>query len=302
MKLITGLWQNKKLRLVLTVVIGIVLYGCLFLLMRGVIPFTDSLTLGPISLKWYSLFIFLAFLVGLGLCNHLRKDYTELREVDIWEALFYILIPGIIGARIYHVLTDWQLYQADPIQVIAIWSGGLGIIGGIIGGGLGAVVYARHKKLRLDLVIGALAVVLPLGQAIGRIGNLFNYELYGLPTDAPWALYVPPQARFLILSDYEYYHPLFLYESLGCLVVFFLLYILWKKRVKPVKLVLLYFALYGAIRYVLDFLRLDGRNGIYFLSYAQWLILIGFIVALAWGIGYQLWHRWKYHSWYTKDN
>jgi phosphatidylglycerol:prolipoprotein diacylglycerol transferase len=164
------------------------------------------------------------------------------------------------------------------LNAFAIWNGGLGIIGGLIGGMLGLFIFARARRLPFKDMLGAVAVVIPVGQVIGRLGNLFNHELYGPPTDLPWGQFIPEQFRKSGFEASEYFHPLFLYEALANLVLFTILWNLWQRGWRGLKLVWVYLGGYGVIRFSLDFLRIDGNTGVGGLSYTQWLILAGFIV------------------------
>ncbi|MCA9379502.1 prolipoprotein diacylglyceryl transferase, partial [Candidatus Dojkabacteria bacterium] len=136
----------------------------------------------------------------------------------------------------------------------------------------------------------------------GRLGNLFNHELYGPPTDLPWGVFIRPANRLPGYESYNYFHPLFLYEAVGNLILFALLYRAYKKGEVGQRMLALYIAGYGIIRYLLDFLRLEGVSGIYGLSYTQWGILGLFIFAFVFGVAYQLWHKRKYGKWFTDIN
>ena len=135
--------------------------------------------------------------------------------------LIVIFILGVVGARLYHVLTPspstgitpaW--YFAHPLEILAIWNGGLGIYGALVGGALGLWLYTRRHRLDFWAWLDIAAPAIPLGQAIGRWGNFVNQELYGAPTTLPWAIYIPPEKRLPGYAAFAYYHPTFLYESL----------------------------------------------------------------------------------------
>lgn len=191
----------------------------------------------------------------------------------VWNALIWILILGLIGARLYHVLTPSPSmaalgiyspldYFRDPIQLINFRGGGLGIIGGLIGGMLGLVIYTRRARIPF-LGWADLAVVgLALGQAVGRWGNFFNQELYGRPTDLPWAVYIDPIYRLPDFVSFERFHPAFLYESLWSLATFFVLYRLtrqYSERLLPGEMMGLYLIAYAVGRSLLELVRLDSR-------------------------------------------
>ncbi|MFH0942971.1 MAG: prolipoprotein diacylglyceryl transferase [Candidatus Beckwithbacteria bacterium] len=204
---------------------------------------------GPVIFHLYGLMIGLGVLVGSWAAS---KKYRE-----VWDGLLWAVGGGIIGARLYHVIDYWSYYSQNLTKIIAVWQGGMGIFGGILGGALGLLIFSQSKKKWLKL-LDAGALGLPLGQAIGRWGNFFNQELYGYPSTLPWAIYIKPENRLVQFMDYKYFQPLFLYESLWCLSVFI---ILWRlSRRWPLgqgKWLAAYLFLYGLGRFFLEFLRLN---------------------------------------------
>ena len=190
-----------------------------------------------------------------------------------WNALIVILILGLIGARLYHVLTPSPSmaaiginspldYFRDPVQLLNFRGGGLGIFGGIAGGLLGLILYTRRNRIP-TLGWADLSVVgLALGQAIGRWGNFFNQELYGSPTDLPWAVHIDPIYRLPDYAAFERFHPAFLYESLWSLTTFLVLYRLarhGRERLLPGELTAFYLIAYSIGRILLEQVRLDSR-------------------------------------------
>ncbi len=268
----------SNLRKLFVVLIALNLVILLTLALRGIVTIPQDINLGPLQVHLYSL----ALLTAFGVCTYLVSVLIEqepvLKAADVWEGLMFVFIPAIIFARAYHVITDFYLYASNPINVFAIWNGGLGFIGGLIGGALGLYFYTRYRKLPLQLVLSVTVVVVPLGQAIGRLGNFFNHELYGPPTDLPWGQFIPLEFRKPQYVAYDFFQPLFLYEALANLVLFAILYRLWKRGMRDYRLIMIYLAGYGIIRFSLDFLRIDGNSGVYGLTYAQWLIAGGFIL------------------------
>jgi phosphatidylglycerol---prolipoprotein diacylglyceryl transferase len=225
--------------------------------------------LGPLYIRFYALCLIGGMLAGVWLISK-RAPRQNLNPQHVWDGFFWALVPGIIGARLYHVFTPspasgltTQYYLENPAQIFAIWNGGLGIYGAIVGGFIGVLAYSlRHKQPLfrwLDLVVPGLA----LGQAIGRWGNFINQELYGAPANLPWAVFIRPENRLRGYEVYETFHPLFLYESLWNLATCFLLIYLdrrLKNRRRAGDLFLLYLISYGLIRFLLDFLRLDSHS------------------------------------------
>jgi phosphatidylglycerol:prolipoprotein diacylglycerol transferase len=191
----------------------------------------------------------------------------------VWDGLIWVLIGGIVGARIWHILTPppsmveagitTYFYLTHPLDALAIWRGGLGIPGAIIGGLVAIYFFCRRRGLEFTLWLDIAAPALALGQAIGRWGNFVNQELYGAPTDLPWRIFIEPQYRLPGFMDQEYYHPLFLYESLwnfGIVIV-----LLWLGRRKADWLIngdifLIYLILYPLGRFLLEFIRLDSAQ------------------------------------------
>ncbi|GAB4547945.1 MAG: prolipoprotein diacylglyceryl transferase [Anaerolineae bacterium] len=245
--------------------------------------------LGALSIRFYALLLISGMIAGAYLAARRAPRYN-LEPQLIWDGLIWAIIPGLIGARIYHILTpspasglSLQYYLENPLQMFAIWNGGLGIYGAIVGGVVGIYFYARRKGESLLPWLDVLAPSMALGQSIGRWGNYVNQELYGAPTNLPWAIYIEPPYRTLGYEAFEYFHPLFLYESLWMLATCIILSILaWRKReVWPQgSILLLYLLSYAIIRFLLDFLRLDshGIEGIPALTTAQ-------IVSLLFGVG-----------------
>lgn len=194
--------------------------------------------------------ILVASLVGERLCR-LRGYDTQ----TFWRSIYYAVIFGFIGARIYHVVHGWGYYSQHPPDTIKVWNGGLGIWGGIFGAGLGIYLALRNSS---DLWIYAdiFAVCAPLAQAIGRWGNFFNKELFGYPTTLPWGIFIPLELRPQAFRYYQHFHPLFLYESLLDLILFAVLYKMFlRDRAKP--FVCYYLIGYSLIRFVLEFMRPD---------------------------------------------
>lgn len=204
---------------------------------------------GPVIFHLYGLMIGLGVLFGSFVAS---RKYKE-----VWDGLLWAIGGGVIGARLYHVIDYWSYYSQDLTKIIAVWQGGMGIFGGILGGALGLLIYAKSKEKWLKL-LDAGALGLPLGQAIGRWGNYFNQELYGRPSSLPWAIYIKPENRLVEFMDFERFQPLFLYESLWSLGVFLVVWQMSKKwKIGQGKLLALYLGLYSVGRFLLEFMRLN---------------------------------------------
>lgn len=226
--------------------------------------------IGPLTLHVYGLIIMLGVLAGGWLAT--REALRRGENPDhVWDGLVWVLVGGIVGARVWHILTPpasmiaegytTRYYLTHPLDAIAIWKGGLGIPGAVMGGMLALYLYARRHKLVFSVWADIAAPALALGQAIGRWGNFVNQELYGAPTNLPWAIYIDPAHRLPGYETVAYYHPLFLYESLWNL--FNMSVLLWvarryRERLYTGDVFLLYLIIYPVGRFFLEYLRLDA--------------------------------------------
>ncbi len=183
--------------------------------------------LGPFSLRWYGLLIALAVLAGLLLSTRLGRS-RGIDPVLIADLLPLLVLAAVLGARIYYVLLEWRQYQLNWLEALAIWRGGIAIHGALIGGTLALIVYSRWRRIPFWNLLDVLVPSVALGQAIGRWGNFFNSEAFGVPTDLPWKLYIPPIHRPSPFLDQQFFHPTFLYESVWNLGVFALLLTLFR--------------------------------------------------------------------------
>jgi phosphatidylglycerol---prolipoprotein diacylglyceryl transferase len=215
---------------------------------------------GPFALRYYGLCIALGIAAGTWLTSRelARKGYDPALALD---ALFFTVPLGFIGARAYHVATDYDLYTDDPFPgVFAVWNGGLGIYGAVIGGFIGVLIFARVRGISSLVFADAAAPGLILAQAIGRWGNYFNQELFGRPSNLPWAIEIAPENRPVDFADATAFHPTFLYESIWNLLV--CLALLWiarrfADRLKNGDILLLYVSLYSVGRFFVEALRVD---------------------------------------------
>ncbi len=215
---------------------------------------------GPFALRYYGLCIALGIAAATWLTARelTRKGYDPALALD---ALFFVVPLGFIGARVYHVLTDYDLYAGDPFPgVFAVWNGGLGIYGAVVGGFVGVLIFARVRGISPLVFADAAAPGLILAQAIGRWGNYFNQELFGRPSNLPWAIEIAPENRPVGFADATAFHPTFLYESIWDLLVCFAL--LWVARrfagrLKDGDVFLLYVSLYSVGRFFVEALRID---------------------------------------------
>ena len=215
---------------------------------------------GPFALRYYGLCIALGIVVATWLAGRelVRKGHDGELALD---ALFFIIPPGFVGARVYHVITNYDYYSADPWpEVIAVWNGGLAIYGAVTGGFIGLLLFCWIRGISPLVFADAVAPGLILAQAIGRWGNYFNQELFGRPSGLPWAIRIAPENRPEGYADATTFHPTFLYESIWNTLV--CLVLLWVARrfagwLKDGDLFLLYVSLYSTGRSLNELLRID---------------------------------------------
>ena len=228
--------------------------------------------IGPLSIRYYGIIIMLGVLAGAFLASRLARRRGEDPGV-VWDGLIWLLIGGVLGARLWHILTPPQsmvdqgittyYYLTHPLEAINLRAGGLGLPGAVFGGALALYLFGRRRKLSMGVWLDIIAPALALGQAIGRWGNFVNQELYGSPSNLPWAIRIDPEFRLPGFELVERYHPLFLYESIWNLAnVGFLIWFgeKFKDRLKAGDVFLVYLVTYPLGRFVLEFLRLDASQ------------------------------------------
>ncbi len=215
---------------------------------------------GPFALRYYGLFIALAIAVAtwVGARELKRKGYEGTLALD---ALFFVVPLGFIGARLYHVVTDYELYADNPFPgVFEVWNGGLGIYGAVIGGFVGLLIFSWVRGVNPLVLADAAAPGLVLAQAVGRWGNYFNQELFGRPSNLPWAIEIAPENRPRGFRDVEAFHPTFLYESIWDVLVALVLLFVARRFAPSLKngdIALLYVCLYSLGRFFVEALRID---------------------------------------------
>ena len=247
-------------------------------------PQATITTIGPLDLRWYGLFLAAGVLAGLLLNLWLaKKDHTDINlvlDLSVW-----LIVSGLLGARLYEVVLEWSYYKTNLGQIISIWQGGLAIHGAIIGGTIALFVFSSLKKLSFWRLTAICLPGLALGQAIGRWGNYFNQELFGRPTNLPWGIPIHPLYRPLEYLADSHFHPTFLYESIGCLIIALILFSLYNYGYKKwtdkiyIWLIVLYMLLYSWLRFGLEFIRMDETILIWGLRWPQIFSLILVIAA-----------------------
>jgi prolipoprotein diacylglyceryl transferase len=244
-------------------------------------PSSGAIHIGPLQLRAYGLSIALGVWAAVTVCSrrYAKKggDPALITTIGIWA------VPaGIIGARMYHVATDYQLYFGagkHPLNALKIWDGGLGIWGGVLLGVIAGSIVARRKGAEVPVLFDAVAPALPLAQAIGRWGNWWNQELYGKPTKLPWALKI--DAHHTATGVAGTFHPTFLYESLWDLcVVGIVLLVERRLRLRTGSLLAVYVAAYTFGRFFTEYERIDTAHKIGPLRLNDWTSIVVFAGAV----------------------
>jgi phosphatidylglycerol:prolipoprotein diacylglycerol transferase len=259
-----------------------------------------AIQIGPLQVHWYGIIIasavFIAGLLGTRVARWLNED-----PEDGWAMLLLVMVLAVIGARLYHVIHLWDVYAQDPLRIVQIWNGGLGIPGGVAGGALGIWISTRMRGLNTARWMDIFAPALLFGQVIGRLGNFVNQELYGPPISEcgssyppclPWGIQIDAEHRagtpWVDLAAYPpettQFVPLFAYEmALNLVGVIVLLFVIrrFAPRLFAGDALLIYIMWYGAVRTFLELYRVNNWT-IAGLPTAMWVGIIGFVLAGAW--------------------
>jgi phosphatidylglycerol:prolipoprotein diacylglycerol transferase len=207
----------------------------------------------------YGWIITLSIFVGLIFSVYLAKKESKNTNV-IWDGIFWVILPGILGARLYHVIDLLNYYSKFPAEIFYIWQGGLGIIGAILGGLAGLFFYLKLRKLNIIYWVDLVIISLPISQAVGRLGNFFNKENFGTPTTLPWGQYISKDKRPVEFLNHDYFHPAYFYEAILNLLLFIVLYYLYKSKKVDIgsgSFFYIYLLGYSAIRFGLEFIRIN---------------------------------------------
>lgn len=226
--------------------------------------------LGPITLRWYGMMYAIAFISSLYIADKYLRP-KEISEDELSQFAIVFLISGLIGARLWFVILEWQYFIHHISEIPQIWLGGQSIQGGIIGAWLGTYLLEPNRNQYLNK-LAILVSIAPFAQAIGRWGNFFNEEAFGRVTNLPWKLYISHTTT--------YHHPTFLYESIWNLICFVILFNLYRsQKHQPLFIIGLYLCLYSFGRFFIEMLRTDSLT---ILGYpaASLLAILGFIIGL----------------------
>ena len=251
-------------------------------------PSSSAFAIGPLTIHYYALCIITGVAVAIWLGDKRFRAATPLGAQVVSEVAIVAVPAGVIGGRIYHVISSPAAYfgsQGNPIDAFKIWEGGLGIWGAISLGFIGAYIRYRSLRKRIELpsfavFADALAPGIIIAQAIGRFGNWFNGELFGRPLDTWWALDVPFKYRPYGYSQFESFHPTFLYEAIWCVLVAGLLIVAGKKW-KPGQVFAGYVLAYCIGRFFIELIRIDSANTIAGLRVNVWVSVIVALISLS---------------------
>ena len=248
---------------------------------------------GSFTVYFYAIIILIGVLVACFLTARRAKAIGQDPDT-IWDLATWILIAGIIGARLWHIFLPsssqiasgitTQFYLTHPLDAINIRAGGLGIPGAVLGGALAAYIFTRIKKLQFSIWVDLIAPGLVLAQAIGRWGNFVNQELYGAPSTLPWAIFIDEPYRLPEFKNFSTYHPLFLYECLWNIATLFFLLLIekqYREKLKSGDLFLTYLICYPVGRFLLEFLRLDTAQVLGF-NFNQYTMAVVAVASAIW--------------------
>ncbi|MBI3309419.1 MAG: prolipoprotein diacylglyceryl transferase [Candidatus Melainabacteria bacterium] len=228
-------------------------------------PGPIAISIGSVVIRWYGVFIGIGFLAAYFLAEKLAvKNKLSIEHFN--NLIFLVLIFSIVCARLWFVFLNLDYFKEHLSEIPKIWYGGQSVHGGLVGGVFILWLYTTLKKISFYKYVDIAGIVVPLAQALGRWGNFFNNEAFGLPISSSLIrLYVPLQYRPVEYINYEYFHPTFLYESLLDFVIFIFLYKQYKEwKRNPGKTFWIYLLMYSTVRFCLEFLRVDS---LYFLGF-----------------------------------
>ena len=243
-------------------------------------PSSNEIVLGPLHLRAYGLMIALGVIAAVELARRRwaarGHDPDEISGMALWA------VPaGLVGARLYHVITDYQRFEGHWVDAVKVWQGGLGIPGGIIAGAAVGLLYAKRKGMPLGEFADSTVPGLPLAQAIGRLGNWFNQELFGGPTKLPWGLRIDATNRPDRYLSSATFHPTFLYEALWNLALVGLLLLVDRKKVLPVgRLFWVYLGGYFTGRLWIEAMRVDPASLILGIRVNIWMSIFAVTLSI----------------------
>ena len=236
-------------------------------------------TIFGVHIYFYGVILALAIVAGTIIADYIGNKFFELKKETIIDISPYLIIFGIIGARLYYCLLNYDFYLRFPTEILAIRHGGISIHGAILGGIIGLLIATKRHKVSILKLADVSAIGLALAQSIGRWGNFFNSEAFGTPTNLPWKLYIAPQYRPIPFTENEFFHPTFLYESLFDFGIFLILFYIAKNKLykKQGNIALYYLILYSLVRIFVEHFRIDSVCYICVIPVAT-IVSIGIII------------------------
>ena len=248
-------------------------------------PKNGVIHLGPLPLHAYGLMLAIGVVVGVRLSEP-RAVKRGFAAGTISELATWLVVGGVIGARVYHLFTGYKWNEKGITGTVKIWEGGLSIWGAVLGGGVALVFLARRRKLDAVLLCDAMGPAVAVAQGIGRWGNWFNQELFGRPSTLPWALKIYPEHRPHGYEKFATFHPTFLYESLWCFTLFAIIVTLERRRggsgLKRGQSFALYISLYTFERFWMELLRVDDATKLFGVRFNALLSALLFVVSSIW--------------------
>ena len=248
-------------------------------------PGSAAIHIGPLQLRAYGLMIAIGVIVAVRIWGKRMTLIGVGGPEDAASIATWAVPAGVIGARLYHVATEWDRFSDDLGSIFKVWKGGLGIPGGILLGTIVAVAVAKKRNMDIGQMLWAAAPAVPVAQAIGRLGNWWNQELFGRPTTLPWALKIDAEKMPDGHAPGTLFHPTFLYEALWNLGLAALLIVVGRRMMtsRPGRLMALYVGGYGLGRFWVEGLRIDPTKSGGGLRLNQWiaiLMMVGCVVYL----------------------
>lgn len=259
---------------------------------------------GVIKIYWYGLFIFIGLVTSFIVYYFLSKK-QNIEKNHIFDSFFWMILFGFIGARLAYVLYYIFYYLKNPLEIFAFWDGGMAILGGFVFGLLSLIIYCKIRKINIFKILNIAPISIIIGQIIGRIGNYFNQELFGLPTDFLLKIPISIENRPVGYENFNFFMPLFLYEIFFNFLILIILLVYYKKSTKnnlndglmmkninvrkfrsnmnnllfieKGGIFFIYINLYCILRFILEFFRL-GENNVYNISYNQIFIVLVLII------------------------
>ena len=242
-------------------------------------PSDIAFSISNFPVYWYGIILATSIFIGFYLADYLAK-FRNIKSGFILDNAFLLIIVGLLGARLYYCLLNFTYYCSHPLQILDLRQGGLSIHGMLIAGAIAIYYLTKRHKIDIFSFLDVSVVAVALSQAIGRWGNYFNSEAFGLPTFSNWGLYVPLKNRPLEYAEYSLFHPTFLYESVLNLLLFLTLFVLLKKIKKTGLVFSLYLIFYSLIRIFVEQIRIDSAFNLFGIPIAQIISLILLILGL----------------------